>query len=349
MSQPTDGQERPNDRTGSVDTWIGEGVLVCPDCHGRLTAASDADRPIVTCFDCSRSYPVLDGIPALFTTRSAFAAVAESPPTESSSPDEGRGTYFESKLSESPFKRRLRRALPTLAKDHGAARVDTMLRQALSALEVEQPRGLVVGAGERPEATAERLPEARWLASDVDTGFQPTLLADVQELPVADGALDVAVAEMVLEHVMNPIQAARELERVVRPGGLLLVTIPFCFPWHGIPIDFFRCTPAGLRALFRHTEVLHLDRGMGPWGGVAYALDAALTNLTNVRTLRRATVMLSRFAFGGLAALDRLRLDGGRGLVNPASITYLARRVAQPKSDAEILDELRQRFGDGPG
>jgi SAM-dependent methyltransferase len=45
---------------------------------------------------------------------------------------------------------------------------------------------------------------------------------DVQELPFADGAFDVAVANHMLYHVPDPLLAAAELARVLRPGGVLL-------------------------------------------------------------------------------------------------------------------------------
>ena len=45
-------------------------------------------------------------------------------------------------------------------------------------------------------------------------------------LPFADAAFDLAVALDVLEHVGDDAFALRELARVVRPGGLLVVTVP---------------------------------------------------------------------------------------------------------------------------
>ena len=45
---------------------------------------------------------------------------------------------------------------------------------------------------------------------------------DVQELPFPDGAFDVAVANHMLYHVPDPLLAAAELARVLRPGGVLL-------------------------------------------------------------------------------------------------------------------------------
>jgi SAM-dependent methyltransferase len=49
-----------------------------------------------------------------------------------------------------------------------------------------------------------------------------TRRCDVQELPFADGAFDVAVANHMLYHVPDPRLAAAELARVLRPGGVLL-------------------------------------------------------------------------------------------------------------------------------
>jgi len=45
-------------------------------------------------------------------------------------------------------------------------------------------------------------------------------------LPFEDRAFDVAVAFEVFEHLFEPQRGARELRRVLRPGGLLLTTVP---------------------------------------------------------------------------------------------------------------------------
>ena len=40
----------------------------------------------------------------------------------------------------------------------------------------------------------------------------------------------------------------REMARVVRPGGKVLITVPFIQPLHELPSDYFRFTPSSLRA-----------------------------------------------------------------------------------------------------
>jgi len=55
---------------------------------------------------------------------------------------------------------------------------------------------------------------------------------DLCALPYADGSFDGVVLTEVLEHCIDPRGAVAEVLRVLRPGGLLLVTSPFCWPTH---------------------------------------------------------------------------------------------------------------------
>ncbi|MCU1678770.1 MAG: type 11 methyltransferase [Frankiales bacterium] len=49
------------------------------------------------------------------------------------------------------------------------------------------------------------------------------VVADVHDLEFADGTFDVVHAHQVLQHVLDPVQALREMRRVCRPGGLVAV------------------------------------------------------------------------------------------------------------------------------
>ena len=73
----------------------------------------------------------------------------------------------------------------------------------------------------------------------------------VEALDVEDESADVVICLSVLEHVDDPAQAVRELYRVVKPGGVVLVTTHGCFPWHPYPQDHWRWTQTGLPLLFR--------------------------------------------------------------------------------------------------
>lgn len=72
---------------------------------------------------------------------------------------------------------------------------------------------------------------------------------DGKRLPFADGRFDGIVAFEVAEHVFNIDELMPELIRTLRPGGELLLTIPFAWPEHEIPYDFARYTSFGIRSI----------------------------------------------------------------------------------------------------
>jgi methionine biosynthesis protein MetW len=62
-------------------------------------------------------------------------------------------------------------------------------------------------------------------------GLDARLIDDATELPFSNNRFDVAVCVEVLEHVFLPNLVATEVLRVLRPGGLLIVTVPNCAYW----------------------------------------------------------------------------------------------------------------------
>ena len=74
----------------------------------------------------------------------------------------------------------------------------------------------------------------------------PTFLGSLEQLEIRS-----VMCCNVLEHVPDPVQVAAAIERVVAPGGYLLVTVPSRYPYHPGPIDtLFRPTVEELRRLF---------------------------------------------------------------------------------------------------
>ncbi len=73
---------------------------------------------------------------------------------------------------------------------------------------------------------------------------------DGETFPFKDSEIDSLVFFEVLEHVFNPDQFLSEIGRVVKPGGTMVVTIPFIWGEHEQPYDFARYSSFGLKHLF---------------------------------------------------------------------------------------------------
>lgn len=74
---------------------------------------------------------------------------------------------------------------------------------------------------------------------------------DGKTLPFADGSFDSIFSSEVFEHVFNLSQILDELYRVLKPGGNVLITVPFVWDEHEIPYDFARYTSFGLKHILQ--------------------------------------------------------------------------------------------------
>jgi SAM-dependent methyltransferase len=81
------------------------------------------------------------------------------------------------------------------------------------------------------------------------------VLGVAESLPFRNCTFDGALALNILEHVKDPFLCARELRRVVKPGGKIYVMIPFLAPEHGYPSHYFNATRFGARELFSNCQV----------------------------------------------------------------------------------------------
>lgn len=96
------------------------------------------------------------------------------------------------------------------------------------------------------------------LCVDVDFKRNPNVVADAYALPFADAEFDTVLCTEVLEHLKDPQLAAKEMRRVLKPGGKLLLSTRFMFPVHDAPRDYFRYTRYGLKEIFVGWDIQEL-------------------------------------------------------------------------------------------
>jgi len=72
---------------------------------------------------------------------------------------------------------------------------------------------------------------------------------DGTTFPFQDNEFDSVITNEVFEHVFNPDNFLREIYRVLKPGGILLITVPFVWDEHEQPFDYARYSSFGLKHL----------------------------------------------------------------------------------------------------
>jgi SAM-dependent methyltransferase len=83
-------------------------------------------------------------------------------------------------------------------------------------------------------------------SDEPDKGLHPTvwdttridIVSDITNIPQQDGSFDAILCSEVLEHVPEPTRALDEFTRLLRPGGILILTAPFGSNVHFAPYHF---------------------------------------------------------------------------------------------------------------
>jgi SAM-dependent methyltransferase len=177
----------------------------------------------------------------------------------------------------------------------------------LRAQDVRGLRILDAGCGDRPYEPL-LAGAAVVVGFDVPGNEHADLHGSIDAIPVDDGSFDVALCLQVLEHVPDPAAAVRELRRVVRPGGRVLLSTHGVYPYHPNPEDLWRWTHEGLRRLFTEngewTSVT-----VAPGAGTAATVAMLLAHVTDLACKRArvrplALPLTAAFNWTG-EALDR--------------------------------------------
>lgn len=115
-----------------------------------------------------------------------------------------------------------------------------------------------VGAGRKSRSAL--FLEANYTSTDVQWHEGIDQLMDVNSIPYRDNSFDLVVCTNVLEHVPTPRRAIGEMHRCLKAGGALFLVVPFLFPVHDIPHDYFRFTEYALLDLLHDWSVVDVRR-----------------------------------------------------------------------------------------
>jgi SAM-dependent methyltransferase len=110
-------------------------------------------------------------------------------------------------------------------------------------------RVLDVGSGEQPYR--DWMPAASdYVGIDVEESSDTAaVIRPGERWPLEDGSFDSVLCTQVLEHDSDPGHTLSEIDRVLKPGGMAVVTVPFAYNEHLVPHDYRRWSAAGIAAV----------------------------------------------------------------------------------------------------
>jgi SAM-dependent methyltransferase len=97
---------------------------------------------------------------------------------------------------------------------------------------------------------------------DIDINSNADYIADIcqkNDNIIPNNTFDIIFCTEVLEHTNNPFKAVEELERILKPNGLICISTPFNFRIHGPLPDNWRFTIHGLRTLFSNFNDVQIN------------------------------------------------------------------------------------------
>ena len=195
------------------DVWIGAHVTLTDGItigRGAVVAANSVVTKDVAPYD------IVAGVPAIKIANRKFPKAPISVGTHN---EQNRIDWVKRKLHEIPDGWRIL--------DAGAG--EQFYRQFCSHLRyVAQDFAKYDGLGD-----GNGLQMGKWEYGNLD------IISDITNIPEPDQSFDAVLCTEVFEHLPNPIEAVKEFSRLLKPGGRLILTAPFCSLTHFAPYHYY--------------------------------------------------------------------------------------------------------------
>ncbi|HEU0063959.1 MAG TPA: methyltransferase domain-containing protein, partial [Flavisolibacter sp.] len=119
-------------------------------------------------------------------------------------------------------------------------------------------------------------------------------LCPATELCFGDNTFDTVFSTQVMEHVADHNAMIKEAYRVLKPGGTIILTVPFCWELHEEPYDFYRFSKYGLKDLFeKHGfKVPLIKSNGGKWAAIFQLWINVLFSTRKYVTIRSRFIKL---------------------------------------------------------
>lgn len=149
-------------------------------------------------------------------------------------------------------------------------------------------RTLDVGCGSKPYE--KYFSASEYVGLEIETTIHQTknkadIFYDGKSFPLESESFDSVVSNQVLEHVFEPHEFLREIHRVLKPKGKLLLTIPFVWDEHEQPYDYARYSYFGLKHLLEKNNfrILRTEKSVADFGVIVQLFNSYIYKISSAK------------------------------------------------------------------
>jgi SAM-dependent methyltransferase len=242
--------------------------LVCPRCFSQIKLVQDK----LICLDCQREYLIINNKPCLLDKQGkGFNELSRDV------------TINKLKV----FFKKYPKIFTFLYYAFGAVFVGKSARKAIENIGQDK---LIINLGSGIKRIREDV-----INIDFCSFANVDLVADICHLPLRDNSVDVIINEFVLEHTKNPQVIVKEIYRVLKPGGLIYLAVPFVASFHSSPDDYYRWSKEGLRELLSDFKEEEIGIRCGPTSALVSIINEWLATLFSFGSRRLQQILLMVF------------------------------------------------------
>jgi SAM-dependent methyltransferase len=140
-----------------------------------------------------------------------------------------------------------------------------------------------LGCGRKPY---KKYFQCKYIGVDNDPGSQAEVIAPAWNTTLINNSADAVLLIQSLEHIKRTSELTKEVYRILKPGGLVFVSVPQTMPNHGpigkdgIQEDYFRFTPGGLSTVFNKFKTVYILRSCGYWSTIFQLINYYLHTIS---------------------------------------------------------------------
>jgi SAM-dependent methyltransferase len=110
--------------------------------------------------------------------------------------------------------------------------------------------GIVLDVGSENSPYKKFILHKKYLRLDINPKNKPDICSDIHKIKWKSNYFDTVIATEVLEHLYDPRKAVKEIKRILKPGGVCILSTRFCYRYHANPKDYYRFSVDSLEDLF---------------------------------------------------------------------------------------------------